>query len=158
MAIRISARFTAQAFRVTVALGLSFGLGSMPTAAVAESSGSNALSIEIVNIEKTSGPLRLQILDSEAAFGGSGGSVAAFIVPAAEGSVEISLNSLPAGEYAIRVMQDLNGDGELGTNAIGMPNEPWGISNDAVGQFGPPSWADARFSLPETTRQTITLR
>ncbi|MEM7704290.1 MAG: DUF2141 domain-containing protein [Pseudomonadota bacterium] len=144
--------------RYTFVLGLSVGLWSSPMSVAAETTGANPLRIEIVNIESAKGALRLQILDSKAAFGGSGGSVAAFIVPAVEGSVELSLNSLPAGEYAIRVMQDTDGDGELGTNAIGMPNEPWGISNDAVGQFGPPSWSDAKFSLPETTQQTITLR
>lgn len=118
---------------------------------------SGGLTIHVTNIKHEDAPLRLQIVD-EAAFGGSGSGIAQLVVPAKIGGVRISLDSLPAGEYAIRVMQDLDGDGKLGTNLVGMPNEPWGMSNDAVGQFGPPSFSDARFVMPETRLQTITLR
>ena len=53
---------------------------------------------------------------------------------------------------------DVDGDGELKTNMVGMPKEPWGISNNAAGRFGPPKWEDARFTLPATSPQAITLR
>ena len=36
---------------------------------------------------------------------------------------------LKAGEYAFCVYHDVNGDGKLNTNAIGIPKEPFGFSN-----------------------------
>ena len=36
---------------------------------------------------------------------------------------------LKAGDYAFCVYHDINGDGKLNTNAIGIPKEPFGFSN-----------------------------
>ena len=36
---------------------------------------------------------------------------------------------LKAGDYAFCVYHDVNGDGKLSTNAIGIPKEPFGFSN-----------------------------
>ncbi|MFX8281946.1 DUF2141 domain-containing protein, partial [Acinetobacter baumannii] len=41
------------------------------------------------------------------------------------------------------VFQDANGNGRLDMNAMGMPVEPFGFSNDAVGNFGPPRFEQA---------------
>jgi len=50
------------------------------------------------------------------------------------------------GEYAASVFLDQNGNGKLDTDAIGSPNEPWGVSNDAKAKrFGPPIFKDAKF-------------
>lgn len=50
------------------------------------------------------------------------------------------------GEYAASVFLDQNGNGKLDTDAIGSPNEPWGVSRDAKAKrFGPPIFKDAKF-------------
>ena len=41
---------------------------------------------------------------------------------------------------------DENSNGKLDRNFVGMPKEGVGASNDAKGSFGPPKFADARFS------------
>ncbi|NJN52817.1 MAG: DUF2141 domain-containing protein [Gammaproteobacteria bacterium] len=69
------------------------------------------------------------------------------ILPARVGSVTFSTDALPAGEYAIRVMHDVNGNSKLDANFVGMPTEPFGFSNDAAGSFGPPKWDAAKFTL-----------
>ncbi|HRD53082.1 MAG TPA: DUF2141 domain-containing protein, partial [Flavobacteriales bacterium] len=48
--------------------------------------------------------------------------------------------SLPAGPHAVKVFHDVNANGKLDTNKIGIPNEPYGFGNDARGRFGPPSF------------------
>ena len=60
-------------------------------------------------------------------------------------SITVEFGSLPAGDYAIRFYHDVDGDGELDTNLMGIPSEPFGFSNDARGNFGPASWADSVF-------------
>jgi uncharacterized protein (DUF2141 family) len=38
-----------------------------------------------------------------------------------------------------------------------MPNEPYGFSNNAKGNFGPPTWDDIKFQLEGDHHQTINL-
>lgn len=67
------------------------------------------------------------------------------IVPVREGRAVCSF-SVPPGDYAIAVFHDENGNGRLDTGIFGIPTEGTGASNDARGTFGPPSFADARFT------------
>ncbi len=66
---------------------------------------------------------------------------------------------LPAGEYALSVFQDVNDDGKLERNFIGMPKEPAGLSNNLRPKFGPPKYKDAAFTIREdaVTEQKIAL-
>ena len=67
---------------------------------------------------------------------------------AIDGSLMIPL-TLEAGEYAISAYHDLDGNGRMKTNFIGIPREPIGTSNDAKGRFGPPKYKDAKFQIGE---------
>lgn len=48
---------------------------------------------------------------------------------AAAGDKAVYHIRLKAGDYAFCVYHDINGDGKLNTNAIGIPKEPFGFSN-----------------------------
>jgi uncharacterized protein (DUF2141 family) len=67
---------------------------------------------------------------------------------------------LPAGEYALSVFQDVNDNGKLERNFIGIPKEPAGLSNNLRPRFGPPKYRDALFSVTadKVTEQKIELR
>lgn len=66
---------------------------------------------------------------------------------------------LAPGRYAIAAFQDVNRDGKLGTNPVGIPNEPFGFSSDARARFGPPSFDAAAFTLEASgASQRIILR
>ncbi len=51
-------------------------------------------------------------------------------------------------EVALTLFQDLDSDGRMGTNLVGMPSEPWG-SSGTPGTFGP-SWETGRVKLDGT--------
>lgn len=51
---------------------------------------------------------------------------------------ELSLPNIASGEYAVAVFADVNGNGKLDSNFIGIPKEPVAVSRDAKGKFGPP--------------------
>ena len=55
--------------------------------------------------------------------------------------------SLPHGEYAIKVFHDENSNQILDTGFLGIPKESFGFSNNASGTIGPPDYDDARFVL-----------
>lgn len=63
--------------------------------------------------------------------------------PAREGDNTIAVRDVPAGNWAVLAYQDVNGNGELDRNFIGIPSENYGFSRDARGKFGPPSFEDA---------------
>ncbi|MES2113637.1 MAG: DUF2141 domain-containing protein, partial [Pseudomonadota bacterium] len=80
-------------------------------------------------------------------------------IDARSGSVRVVIPDLPAGDYALSVFHDENGNGELDANPVGMPIEPYGFSNDAMGNYGPPSFQAALVHLPEAgSVTTIKLR
>lgn len=69
------------------------------------------------------------------------------------------VQGLTPGRYAIAAFQDIDGDGALGKGAFGIPNEPFGFSNDARGRFGPPTFDAAAFTVSASgTTQRIILR
>jgi len=77
-----------------------------------------------------------------------------------DGRATCRFEGLPAASYALSVMHDEDGDGELDKNFLGAPAEGWGTSNDAPPRtFGPPSWDDAKIDFDGTTfSQRIRIR
>jgi uncharacterized protein (DUF2141 family) len=69
------------------------------------------------------------------------------VVVAQNTETELLIRDISAGQYALTVFADMNGNGKLDTNFIGIPAEPVGISRNAKGRFGPPKFADAVFSI-----------
>jgi len=67
---------------------------------------------------------------------------------------------LPAGEYALSVFQDVNDNGKLERNFIGIPKEPAGLSNNVRPRFGPPKYQAAAFTVAvgTVTEQKIELQ
>jgi len=63
---------------------------------------------------------------------------------------------LPPGTYAVSVYEDLNDNHKLDHNAIGIPREPVGASNNPKGRFGPPRFSECAFSLGNSA-QTIAI-
>ncbi|AXA93265.1 DUF2141 domain-containing protein [Massilia sp. YMA4] len=115
------------------------------------------MTVGIEGLKNANGQVLVAVFDRAADFLKQPVRVAA--VTAQQGKVRVSIAGLPAGDYALSVFQDENGNGKLDKNVIGMPVEPYGFSNDAAGSFGPPSFQDAAVRLADTGGSaTITLR
>lgn len=65
------------------------------------------------------------------------------LTQAREGRITVLLKGLPEGPLAISLFQDTNANGKLDSNALGIPREPYGFSNNATGNFGPPKFEQA---------------
>jgi len=63
-------------------------------------------------------------------------------------SLQFKFTGVAAGHYAFSVFQDVDEDGDLNTNLLTMPTEPYGFSNNARGAFGPAKFKDAAFTVP----------
>ena len=53
---------------------------------------------------------------------------------------------VPAGTYAVTVLDDTNMNGKMDFNLIGMPTKGYGFSKDAKATLSPPSFSAASFS------------
>lgn len=79
---------------------------------------------------------------------------------AKSGSQSIAFRQLPPGRYAIIVFHDQNDNGLLDENALGVPVEGYGFSNNAQGFLSAPSFNAAAITLPpsdETIDASISL-
>lgn len=76
---------------------------------------------------------------------------------AVAGTMTVQVPDLPDGDYAVSLFVDRNANGKLDSNAIGVPTEPYAFSNDAAGNYGPPAFEQARFSVKGDTRAVIHL-
>lgn len=59
---------------------------------------------------------------------------------ARSGRQRVVLKNLPKGAVALSIYQDVNANGKLDQGQMGIPLEPYGFTNDAVGNFGPPTF------------------
>lgn len=73
-------------------------------------------------------------------------------LPIKEGACCFLLEGLAPGSYAVMVYHDENGNGKLDTNALGMPKEGVGTSNN---HQGIPSFKKCCFSLEHSTSISI---
>ena len=117
------------------------------------------LTITLSDIRENDGQVMIQVASSEKEFQSDGGlnSKAASLSQRGQAGEMTFQISLPEGVYAAQVMHDLNGNGELDANFLGMPREPWAFSNNAVGRRGPAKWEDAKFEISADTTLEIRL-
>jgi uncharacterized protein (DUF2141 family) len=62
------------------------------------------------------------------------------------------------GTYAVAVLHDEDGNKAMKTGLFGIPREGYGASQDARGNFGPPSFSDARFQIRPGRRVTTRIK
>lgn len=60
---------------------------------------------------------------------------------------EIVFKDVPSGTYAISCFYDKNSNKKMDSNLLGIPKEQYGMSNNARGFMGPPSFKDAKFDI-----------
>lgn len=103
------------------------------------------------------GAVMAALYDSEAAYARRGAPIQALKTEA--GVRQVPFPAVKPGRYAIKAFLDVNGDGKLNLNPMGMPTEPFGFSNGASPRWGEPSWAEASFEAAAgAAAQSVVLR
>ena len=67
--------------------------------------------------------------------------------------IEFVYLNLPPGEYAALAYHDEDQNKKINTNFLGLPSEGYGASQNAPSSFGPPSFKDAKFNLPDSNSE-----
>ena len=105
------------------------------------------LTIMVKGVRSADGALFLAVYDSDKSFMKVPQAKTTRRMNASKGDLKIVIPDLPTGKYAIASYHDENGNGKLDTNALGIPQEGYGFSNDARGMFGPPNFSEAVFEF-----------
>ncbi len=103
---------------------------------------------------KSGGTLMIAIFDNDDGFPSkSKNAVILKTVPVKKSEMSVSFPKVIYGTYAVSVFHDMNNNGKLDTNWIGMPKEGIGASNDAKGFMGPPKFEDAKFPMDKPEKK-----
>jgi uncharacterized protein (DUF2141 family) len=117
-------------FAITAAASIA-ALLSIATSAAAQ----GCVQVEAHNVRAGQGPLMV------AAFGDASeydrAPVAALQLRAASDTLRFAVCGLGGPAVALRFYQDLNGNGKLDTNVLGIPSEPWGASGKPPAMSAP---------------------
>ncbi|MEO9484801.1 MAG: DUF2141 domain-containing protein [Ekhidna sp.] len=118
-------------------------------------SGQNTfdLIVKVENIKEVKGSLMIAIYDHEDHF----------LVKEVMGKrkaiesnqIEFLFEGLGKGTYAVSLFHDENDNGELDSNFIGIPSEPYAFSNNAKGMFGPPSFEQCKFEIKGSAHEIV---
>jgi uncharacterized protein (DUF2141 family) len=115
------------------------------------------LTLHVDKVQAGAGTIMVSLYDSAASYFKRPARVAR--VAASAGATIVVISDLAAGDYAITVYQDVNGNGQLERNLFGIPTEPFGFGNDAQGEMGPPSFDATKVTVPAAgLAATVTLR
>jgi len=112
------------------------------SASAAASTG-RCVEVDVHNVRPQQGQLFLAAYGSAETY--SKKPVAAARVPAGDAITRVQLCGISGNELAVTLYQDVDGDGKMGKNLLGLPTEPWG-STGKPGMFGP-SWETGKVTL-----------
>ncbi len=137
-------------------LALVSALGVVPLTANAQNTSVD-LQINVEGIGQQTGEVLIALYASAEAYKGGERDNGLNLV-ANQSEVSGTIEALAPGTYVIKLFHDVDGNGKLDKNLVGIPSEPFGFSNDAPAQFGPAKWEDAKFEVSAPrAEQTIHL-
>ena len=103
----------------------------------------HCVTVEVHNVRPQQGHIMVAAYTDAEAFGRQ--ALLSMRVPAGEAVTPLQLCGVTGALVALTLYQDLDGDGKMGRNLLGMPSEPWGSSGQP-GSFGP-KWETAKVAL-----------
>lgn len=128
--------------------GLALTTLALVLAGAAEPQPSAVLSLRLGGFRSDAGQVLVAVHRGADGFPGAKDrayATAVATVTSGRASVDIAL---PPGEYAVAIVHDENNNGALDTSWLGIPQEGFGVSNNATRRFGAPRYREAKFSLP----------
>lgn len=112
-----------------------------------------SMQITVQHVREATGTVTVDVHDDDPEkFLKSGGKLARIRVPAVEGETHFCIVVPKAGIYALAVYHDRNGNTKLDKTWIGLPGEPFGLSNNPPKRLAMPKHKDSAFEVagPQT--------
>jgi uncharacterized protein (DUF2141 family) len=104
--------------------------------------------LEVQNVRAEQGTLMIAAYGDSASFNKA--PLVATQMRAGAATMSFALCGVSGSSLALTLYQDLNGNGKLDANALGVPSEPWGASGKTVAMTAP-SWDSSVVPLDGST-------
>lgn len=108
----------------------------------------SSILLRVTGLRPNQGDLKIAVFHQPANFPDSSAASSTLQLASDQSVIECSIQA--DRPLAIAVYQDINRDGELTRNRFGIPVEPFGFSNNARSERGPPSFAQAQVAASST--------
>ncbi len=109
-----------------------------------------AITVVVTGVRSTKGVITADLHgDRPENFLKKGKKLARVRVPAQTGETRLCFLAPHAGVFAAGVYHDENGNRRFDKNFLGLPSEPYGVSNNPGFAFGPPKFEAAAFTVDD---------
>ena len=122
---------------------------SVSDAADVVAAGTQSVELTVRGLKVAESRLQVAVFQGAQGFPDADAAAERTMVDAGSETTQLTLSLKSGVVAAIAVFQDLDGNGVLTKNGLGIPTEPYGFSNNARGTFGPPSFGKAQFTVTE---------
>jgi uncharacterized protein (DUF2141 family) len=120
--------------------------------------GSSTLAVDIEGVRSSNGNVSCSLFNAADGFPGPSPIVnGARTSPASQPTMHCEWSGIPAGDYAVAVQHDEDGDGTLDTNFVGAPTEGYGATNNVYPGTRAPSFEESKVSLGESESRSFTI-
>jgi uncharacterized protein (DUF2141 family) len=117
------------------------------------------LIVDVENIEKDEGIIWVGLYDSEQNFLiKENATLVEGVLVEQTNRMTFQLDDLPLGTYAMALVHDINHNGEMDTNFLGIPTEPYAFSNKPKSKWRLPRYHEVKFDFIKPNQVlTVTL-
>ena len=139
---------------------VAIGVAAAPGAAAAQSEctgppGPVRLYVDVENVRAAQGLIAVTLYaDDSRRFLARRGSLYVGRVPARAPATRICIHLPSTGTWALAVYHDSDGNRRFNRNAVGMPAEGFGFSNNPRVLFGIPAFRSVRLNVPRSGMST----
>ena len=118
------------------------------------------LYVDVEGVKESEGLIAVTLYaDNPSKFLAKRGSLYVGRVPARAPKTTVCIFLPGTGVYALGVFQDLDSDRKYDRTSIGLPDEPFGFSNNPAVFLGMPRFSSVRLAVPrDNMRTSVTLR
>tara|TARA_R110000868_G_scaffold73899_6_gene213857 strand:- start:306 stop:755 length:450 start_codon:yes stop_codon:yes gene_type:complete len=121
---------------------------SMLSLTAGENEKKGTIRIQVEGLKKVSGNIGILVFNADEGFPDSKeNAIIDRKVKVVDLSMQIDIDNLPYGNYAISIVHDENSNQELDKNMIGIPKEGFGFSNNKSIYKGLPDFKEASVLL-----------
>ncbi|MDB9435508.1 DUF2141 domain-containing protein [Dolichospermum lemmermannii CS-548] len=126
-------------------------LGNFLFLASAKADLTSSLTIEVEGLKNKSGQICGTLFDQSKGFpSDSKKAWQSECIKITEMPQKLIFKDLKPGNYAVALIHDANGNGNLDTNSFGMPTEGFGFSQNPEVLTGPPKFNDSAVTVSKT--------
>lgn len=103
------------------------------------------LVLQIKNVDAAEGTLRVAVYEGEQNFLKTGKElITTSRIVKSKKDQQVILSEVPFGKYAIAIYHDVNDNGKLDKNYLGIPTEPYAFSNNPKVKWRSPTFAETQ--------------